>query len=415
VIRRLLILLALLLPLAAGAAVHRIPGTHASLDAAMHAGAFGDTFYLMRGDSTYVLPDTLYVHGGGLLATHPDIVASTGKATIRGDNAGLDWHNSHGQGLVTRDIRFTSTMITGGTYAIVHVTSNGVTPQYARFERCDWFNCSKTVSGEACYPAAVIAQNMSGGDSLVFVDCTWDSCTVTADADKAALGGAVKLDNVLLAVFRNCIFSNNSVSGKLGGVTDVSGGAVYSAGFGANVARFRNCLFTGNSATDNGAAIGGTIVQVTTPNASLELINCTFDGNAGADSTAGVIYMSEGISNADIDVKRSIFSGNTGLTPFHADTEIDSLLHCDAYGNRLNSLAFGVTGTATDTLHIDPKYNSTALAATGYYQARDARLVFGPSGLGYWGWEQWPGPPISVNSYTTENIRRSSHFRRRGH
>jgi hypothetical protein len=133
--------------------------------------------------------------------------------------------------------------------------------------------------------------------------------------------------------------------------------------------------------------------------------------NECATAADGQLCLENNVS--EIAVHFCVFS-DADSTYAMNDSAADTIRYCDAYGNVRNAFAKAGQGTPvfSDTLHVDPKYNATGTAATGYYRARDERCY---GAFGYMGWERWSGPLMEANYYTTENVRHDSHFRRRGH
>jgi hypothetical protein len=131
----------------------------------------------------------------------------------------------------------------------------------------------------------------------------------------------------------------------------------------------------------------------------------TFYNNEAANSPAtGQIRVTG--SGADT-VRYSIVSHSDTTYAFSTtgDTDVVAYVNTFATGND------AVQATAaSDTLHTDPHYNSTAAYEAGYFVARAAELM---PGAYYVGWEEWLGPLIGRSSDANTSTRRRTPSGRR--
>jgi hypothetical protein len=378
---RLALLLLLLIPCLAWGTSYNVPGDFASLLDARNGSSAGDTLWLATPDSSYAA-DSLFVGSRHWIAEERTRIVNANSA-----RAAIVMQLGAAGSASFTGIDFRTTKTGDGNCSAVYWDASGAAGPEATFTDCGFLDCDLR-SGGATSAGAVYVHN---GGSVTFSGCVFDSCS--NDAKTAAL--YVDGSNVTA---EDSIFRNNDASGT--GTN--AGGAVRWAAILGQDATFTNCLFVDNSIADQGAAI---YIYAGFTGEDVLIDHCTFDGNESADTTSGHIFIDELAANLSVVVRRSIFTGSASVLPVNTGCDADSIVNCDSYGNRKDW--FTGNAAVSDTLHVDPNYNSTAYIKSGYYQARHLPLIIRAEG--YWGWERYYDPD------PTSNVRHDSHFRRRGH
>ncbi|HRJ14910.1 MAG TPA: putative metal-binding motif-containing protein, partial [Saprospiraceae bacterium] len=233
------------------------------------------------------------------------------KANATGANNGTSWNNAYTNlqsALNSTCLGITEIWVAAGTYKpttgadrnISFVMKNGVaiyggfpglSGQEGNFGVRNWAANVTTLSGEIGAAGNAdnsyrVINNSFNSNAPLTSSAILDGFIVEAANANGSfplnLGGGMWNTHASPTV-RNCIFRNN---------TATSGAAIFNDNSQANVT---NCLFTGNSCSVAGAAMsngGGT--------ASAMVINCTFYGNTGGNSTIHNEVGATAISNCII-------------------------------------------------------------------------------------------------------------------
>ncbi|MDE6450133.1 MAG: hypothetical protein K2L41_08665, partial [Muribaculaceae bacterium] len=197
----------------------------------------------------------------------------------------------------------------------------------------------------------VIVENTSANGAL-FIDNSGsvkvNDCNFYNNWADGNRGGAAALISRSTAVFKNCVFKNNSTGHR--------GGAVYLMMTETNTARikeyvtFDRCQFTNNKTNGN---YGGAIFA--SRFSQLNIVNSTFANNS-AKQYGAAIYADGKAGSTFVDMRLNIIgstiAGNT-ITGENADAEIAStqgarinIVNSIVVGGNENTSAFSFSGTA---------------------------------------------------------------------
>ncbi|MCR5408004.1 MAG: hypothetical protein K6E61_02730 [Bacteroidales bacterium] len=165
------------------------------------------------------------------------------------------------------------------------------------------------------------------GETVTFKDFTFQNATNSSDGGVVRIGNSDRVFNI---AFENCIFSNNTASGKSGGVFCITGAnaelSVKDCAFNGNVGgscggvlhatssavvTFDNCTFTGNSAVAGGVLdIQGT-TGVTCNDCTFTTNSATKYGGSGTHKDVGAGAIILRTSGDAITLYNCTFAGNT--------------------------------------------------------------------------------------------------------
>jgi hypothetical protein len=231
-------------------------------------------------------------------------------------------------------------------------------------------------------------------ENIIFESNKTGMNTVFTGANKT--GGAVQIDNLNGATFKNCVFLNNEASKT---------GAIYVNSW-AGTMHFENCAFVGNTAKEsfggsalfirttasgtpvmnivnctfkgnhvNTTANGGTINfgGRATNTTSVNIINCTVSENTTAGSSANTAGIFMNNSDANLDgafyIKNSIVEGNKTMSGVPADLNL-SAVSATTTGGTTGYMAIqnSIVGFVFTSANI-PVGNITASAHYNYLTA----------------------------------------------
>lgn len=339
-----------------------VGGDYDSIYTAMQASDPGDTIVLLAG-SHRLSHQPMEVHGRLTIRSSTrnpaDVIVWPTNAAIDGFDLGA------GDTLTTIGFTVRNSTDLIGTSPFVWADSTG-----------SWF--AKKVE----------FKDYDGADSPVYATTAagyirWQNCVVESTKATTANKWLIRAQSNSDQHFVDCIFANNLSTDAL--LLLYHGGAQDSI-------RVQGCLFVDNSISGD-TGILRIHPNVASTGAAL-IDNCTFDNSeCAADAVDGVINNS-GV--AEITTLQHTIISNADSTYAVNEDKWDLISYVDVFNVHASwggfNDALGGTGspTANDTLTLDPDYNKTGTALTGWYQAKDNTVRDHANGrTDYMGWELW--------------------------
>lgn len=225
--------------------------------------------------------------------------------------------------------------------------------------------------------------------NVTLTDCRAESCSATGGD-----GGAI------------CVYGSDTImiDGLIAvdNYSSADGGAIRAS---SNTAQttIKNSLFVNNRAASEGAAVYAKTLNT----GDVKVWHCTFDGNECGTPTNGQLWIGQ-LTPTNVLSHCIIANGDTTYAVKNATAYIDSVRHVDSWNNGEDHI-FGDAGAAyTDTIHVDPDYNSVASASARYYAAKAEGCCDAADGS-YMGWWHYVHPEEGL----TGGHRRSLSRRRR--
>jgi len=291
-----------ILPTNAFAATLGVPGTYATIQAAIDAASSGDTVLVSAG--TYVENLTLDIRNAGItLKSESGADSTIIDGNINGSVIAINGaRNTTVDGFTITNgsgIGFGSTTRGGGIF----INNNNVTIQ-----NCIIYNNEVTAFGGGIY--------VYNGNSITISNCAIYSNAATLS------GGGIGIESDTVTISR-CRIYNNSATGDENGN---GGGGIWAKDASPMIT---NCIIYGNEVTAHDG-VGAGIGLVSTATASPVITNCTITRNKGVgDRGAGI-----GLGRCDPIITNTIIANNTkyGLYENH-DHSFPVITNCDFYGN----------------------------------------------------------------------------------